>query len=102
MQKLFTNAPMSLNPQHSLMVFVLACCTLCFISVSVIYQVLFYTTYSVLQKKTSLWPPQVRKVSANLEGSVVTHLVCGAVLVITIVDLRSSVIVKEPLKLIGS
>jgi len=39
MQKLFTNAPVSLSPQHSLMLFVSACFTLCLITISVIYQV---------------------------------------------------------------
>jgi len=49
-QKLFTNAPMSLSPQISLLVFVMACVTLCIISVNVIYQVrrvlwYWYTVY---------------------------------------------------------
>ena len=39
MQRLFTNAPLSLSPQHSLMVFVSACFTLCLITVSTVYQV---------------------------------------------------------------
>jgi len=42
MQKLFTNAPMSLSPQHSLLLFVSACFTLCMITVSLVFQVCLY------------------------------------------------------------